>query len=237
MTQTDPYKVLGLSAGASKDEVTRAYRKLAKKYHPDLNPGDASAAKKMAEVNAAYDSIVNGTPYGPRASAGRPGSTGSPHAQTRTTGSSTTSTSGGSRQQQGGGAYGPFAGYDFDERAAGGSGQGNTGAANPFEEMFRQWARQAQGQQQQQGWQQQQQQQQQAWQQRRQQAQNQTSGCLKAVIIIIAINLVINLLLGGCSALRYGILSGATNSNSGSSATQSTQTTQSSQASGSVSDV
>ncbi len=222
MTQTDPYKVLGVSAGASKDEVTRAYRKLAKKYHPDLNPGDATAAKKMAEVNAAYDSIMNGTPFGPRASAGRPGHTGSPHTQTRT---STGSSTGGSRQQ-GSASYGPFAGYDFDERAAGGSGQRNAGAANPFEEMFRQWARQAQGQQQQQGWQQQQQQQQQAWQERRQQAQTQTGGCLKIVIAIIAINLVINLLLGGCSALRYGILSGASNSGSGSSATQSTQTSQ-----------
>ncbi len=228
MTQTDPYKVLGLSAGASKEEVTRAYRKLAKKYHPDLNPGDATAAKKMAEVNAAYDSIVNGTPYGPRASAARPNPTGSPRTQTRTT----SSAPGGSRQQQGGGAYGPFAGYDFDERAAGGSGQGGAGATNPFEEMFRQWARQAQGQQQE-GWQQQQQQ---AWQQRRQQAQNQTSGCLKAVLIIIAINLVINLLLGGCSALRYGILSGASNSSSGSSATQSTQTTQNSRVSYGISD-
>ena len=67
MAETNPYKVLGLDEGASKDEVTRAYRKLAKKYHPDLNPGDEAAAKKMAEVNAAYDAITNGTPYGPRA--------------------------------------------------------------------------------------------------------------------------------------------------------------------------
>ncbi len=67
MTETDPYKVLGVSSTASKDEVTKAYRKLAKKYHPDLNPGDEAAAKKMSEINAAYDSIMNGTPYGPRA--------------------------------------------------------------------------------------------------------------------------------------------------------------------------
>ena len=67
MTETDPYKVLGVSSSASKDEVTKAYRKLAKKYHPDLNPGDEAAAKKMSEINAAYDSIMNGTPYGPRA--------------------------------------------------------------------------------------------------------------------------------------------------------------------------
>lgn len=57
----DPYKVLGLSYGASDEEVTKAYRQLAKKYHPDLHPGDAEAAKKMSEVNEAYDQIKNGT--------------------------------------------------------------------------------------------------------------------------------------------------------------------------------
>ena len=56
MTETDPYKVLGVPSGASKEEVTKAYRKLAKKYHPDLNPDDEVAAKKMSQVNAAYDS-------------------------------------------------------------------------------------------------------------------------------------------------------------------------------------
>ena len=53
----DPYKVLGLSPDASDEEVKRAYRRLAKKYHPDLNPGDQEAARKMQEVNAAYEQI------------------------------------------------------------------------------------------------------------------------------------------------------------------------------------
>ena len=59
----DPYKVLGLEPGASDEEVKQAYRRLAKKYHPDLNPGDAEAARKMQEVNEAYDRIKNPEKY------------------------------------------------------------------------------------------------------------------------------------------------------------------------------
>ena len=55
----DPYKILGVSPGASDEEIKQAYRRLAKKYHPDLNPGDAVAAKKMQQVNAAYEQIKN----------------------------------------------------------------------------------------------------------------------------------------------------------------------------------
>ena len=55
----DPYKVLGVSPDASDDEIKRAYRQLAKQYHPDRNPGDAEAAKKMQQINAAYEQIKN----------------------------------------------------------------------------------------------------------------------------------------------------------------------------------
>ena len=55
----DPYKILGVSPDATDEEIKRAYRELAKKYHPDRNPGDETAAKKMQQVNAAYEQIKN----------------------------------------------------------------------------------------------------------------------------------------------------------------------------------
>ena len=83
----DPFAVLGLTSSATEDEIKSAYRKLAKKYHPDLNPGDKNAEQKMREINEAYTQALQikrggssspfgagqqSGPWGPQQSAGGP---------------------------------------------------------------------------------------------------------------------------------------------------------------------
>ena len=58
MITMDPYKVLEVAPGATQEEIKKSYRRLAKKNHPDLNPGNDYAAEKMNEVNAAYDILT-----------------------------------------------------------------------------------------------------------------------------------------------------------------------------------
>src|SRR5438477_6084461 len=58
-TKRDYYEVLGIPRGAPEDEVKRAYRKLAVKFHPDKNPDDPHAEEKFKELGEAYDALMD----------------------------------------------------------------------------------------------------------------------------------------------------------------------------------
>jgi molecular chaperone DnaJ len=59
MAGKDYYQILGVSRNASEKEIKQAFRRLARKHHPDLNPGDKSAEAKFKEINAAYEVLSN----------------------------------------------------------------------------------------------------------------------------------------------------------------------------------
>ena len=59
MAKRDYYEILGLERGASEEDIKKAYRRLAKKYHPDLNPGDKEAEERFKEINEAYQVLSN----------------------------------------------------------------------------------------------------------------------------------------------------------------------------------
>jgi molecular chaperone DnaJ len=118
----DFYQALGVERGASADEIRKAYKRLARKYHPDLNPGDKSAEEHFKKVQEAYDVLSDPKKKQMYDQVGFYSENGMP----------------------GGGTQGPnmgFGGFDFSEmfsrgaRSAGGAG---AGAAN-FQDIFSQW--------------------------------------------------------------------------------------------------
>lgn len=102
----DPYSVLGVERGASQDDVKKAYRKKARENHPDLNPDDEAAARRMNEVNEAYDRIMNPEKYARERPVGSASSTGGPY-----------------------GGANPYTGGPY----AGGGTQGGAGSGNPYD--------------------------------------------------------------------------------------------------------
>ena len=102
----DPYQVLGVSPQSTDDEIKKAYRALAKKYHPDVNNGSAAAEARMKEVNEAYSAVMKMRREG--------GSTGY--------GGATSGT--GYGRGSGYGSYGAYSGYSGYSSSYGGYGSG-----------------------------------------------------------------------------------------------------------------
>lgn len=119
--EQDFYKVLGVDKDATEKEITKAYRKLARQYHPDANPGDSKAEERFKEISAAYDVVGDETKRKEYDDIRRLGPMG-----------------GGFRGAGGGGARGGGGGFNFDGVdlgdllggvfGRGGGGGGRTGA-------------------------------------------------------------------------------------------------------------
>lgn len=128
MAYIDYYKTLGLAKDASADDIKKAYRKLARKYHPDLNPNDQTAHKKFQEINEANEVLSDPEKRKKYDEYGANWKQAEQYEQ--------------ARQQSGGGGYsyqdfggsggfGGFGGFDF----GGGSG-GGSGYSDFFENLF-----------------------------------------------------------------------------------------------------
>src|SRR6187399_2183946 len=117
----DPYTILGVSKGANAAEIKSAYRRLAKKLHPDANKHDAKAASRFSELNAAYEIVGDDDKRkafdrGEIDGEGKPRFQGFPGGQ---------QPGGGFGQGPGGGGFESFSfGTDGFQRRAGGAGGG-----------------------------------------------------------------------------------------------------------------
>jgi DnaJ-class molecular chaperone len=113
---SDPYEVLGVATSATADDIQKTYRKLAKKLHPDLNPGDASAEEKFKKVAGAYDLLSNAEKR-KRYDAGEIDETGTERPQ----------------QQY----YRDYAGSDFGRYASSAGFEDFAAGDDPFADLFR----------------------------------------------------------------------------------------------------
>jgi molecular chaperone DnaJ len=118
-TKQDYYELLGVSRKAAQKEIRQAYRKLARKYHPDLNPGDKSSEEKFKQVQEAYDVLSDAKKRQMYDQFGfeTPGSGGMPSGP------------------EDGDVHFDFGGFDF------GGGAGQAGGATSFRDLFSQFFR------------------------------------------------------------------------------------------------
>ncbi len=122
----DYYQTLGVGRSASDDDVRKAYRRLARKYHPDLNPGDKASEERFKQVQEAYDILSDGKKRKMYDQFGFYSEQGFP---------------GGGAQQPGGPGFG-FGGFDFSEafnHANAGGAQGQGGFGGSFSDLFSQF--------------------------------------------------------------------------------------------------
>jgi len=132
MAQNDYYKTLGVERTADAEEIRKAYRKLARKHHPDLNPGDKSAEDRFKKVQEAYDVLSEPKKRQMYDQVGFYSENGMP-------------AGGPGPGARGGGPNMGFGGFDFsDFTRAAGSGGGRARPADPgestnFQDIFSQW--------------------------------------------------------------------------------------------------
>lgn len=131
MSKNDYYQVLGVERGAGADEIKRAYKKLAKKHHPDCNPGDKCAEDKFKEISEAYHVLSDPEKRREYDMFGQVGGNGRPSGQPG--------------WSPGPGSWGPGAGYAWGssggpdinlEDIFGGGGGGGAGIGDLFSELF-----------------------------------------------------------------------------------------------------